>query len=161
MKHVLFVLVLAVLMSGFAVAQDDSRFDAIPKSTSTYGTWSSDPGATWAASAIHNTKIFQTLGFDSAEVVIYVPDSMKVSNIVFYRTLNGSYFVNDSTDISAAGDTTLSASATPLIYRLSTRITKPNMGAWGFIRIYFAAAGNDTQGTEAYKVYVKRFSSVK
>lgn len=158
MKHVLFVLMFAVLMSGIAVAQDASMFGPIPRSTSTYGNWDSDPGSTWAASAVHNTKVFQTYGFDSVEVTIYAPDSMKISNAVFYRTLANTSNITDSTDFSAAGDTTISATTTPVLYRFGTRIGTANLGGWGFIRLYFAASGNDTQGTEAYKVYVKRFT---
>ena len=148
MKRALFVLATLVLVVGVMNAQNKvEQLFRFPGSTYS-------AGSTWAASATHYSEKVGFVDEDSIHVTLIFTDTVDVDVYV----INYGSGINETVgDTSAAVDSVAATKAAGYSKTL-TLVGKLNMGAAAFqLKLAFVATGNDTQATEKYKMYIKRF----
>jgi hypothetical protein len=148
MNKILLVCIALVLVVGVAFPQNVSVERLLRNNGSGLA------GSTWAASATHYTEWFAT-DYDSAHIFIVCPDTVKAG-----VTVQGSG-VTDGTLLVASNSTVDSISATASAAGLAIGFSIQDNSVLGapFARqvIAFSANTNDTQLTEKYKIWIKKF----
>ena len=149
MKRALFVLATLVLAVGLLTAQNRVEQLFRASASNAYA-----DGSTWAASQTHYSAKVGFVDDDSIHVTFIFTDTVDVDVYV----INYGSGINESIgDTSAAVDSVAATKAAGYSKTLSLN-GKLNMGAAAFqVKLAFVASGNDTQGTEKYKMYIKRF----
>jgi hypothetical protein len=146
----LFLFMVLILIVTVATAQVSTTFEQICRDNG-----SGVSGSTWSRGATHYTEWTDMRGVDSAWVVVDFPDSIACA---IYATSNVGGGVDTTSGILNSDSTKYAANGTGMAKSYSTvGYYVPGFPLLRF-KIYFGAgAQQDSQGTEKYRVFIKKY----
>ncbi len=150
----LFLITALILVVSIANAQVTTSFNQIYRNNG-----SGASGSTWAAAATHYSEFIDMTDVDSAQVVFNFPDSVDVDVYVEnYTSQTGVVAVSGRIGENAGSTDSVRYVTDGTGKSWSSSLGTNYKAGFPLIRLKLAfQTGSDTQGTEKYKMYIKRF----